>query len=168
MATLTGKTPAQTYKDLLQVSNNNSGIDSTLRSVEDGEGTTGAIKLSTNKLQVRPAVNGTDTFEVTNSSGAVLFSVNTSTNVITAASGVKFSGDGSLLTGVTPAGVGGASAVDNLELTADNDSNGTGDIIFKVGTVEVLRIPQTYAASLPTGIAGNYILKTVADNWAAP
>lgn len=39
MADLTGSTIASTYKDLLQVSNSNSGIDSTLRVIEDGEGT---------------------------------------------------------------------------------------------------------------------------------
>ena len=39
MATLTSKKPSETYKDLLQVSNSNSGVDTTLRDVEDGEGT---------------------------------------------------------------------------------------------------------------------------------
>lgn len=55
MATLTGKTPKDTYKDLLQVSNANSGVDATLRAVEDGEGTTSALSVST----VRAAVAGT-------------------------------------------------------------------------------------------------------------
>src|SRR4051812_36851095 len=44
---LTGKTPATTYKDLLQVSNGNAGIDATLRPVSDGEGTDSALKIST-------------------------------------------------------------------------------------------------------------------------
>lgn len=47
MSTLTGKTPAATYKDLLQVSNSNAGVDGTLRAVEDGEGTTAALQVST-------------------------------------------------------------------------------------------------------------------------
>ena len=47
MATLTGKTPATTYKDLLQVSNANAGIDATLRPVSDGEGTDSTLQLST-------------------------------------------------------------------------------------------------------------------------
>jgi len=119
------------------------------------------------KLTIQPTSDG-NVFEIKNASGITLFTVNTSTNTITAASGVKFAGDGSLLTGVTPAGVGGASATGNLELTADSDSNGLGDIIFKIGTKEVFRIPNTYASALPTGIAGNYILKTVSDNVSAP
>ncbi len=47
MVALTGKTPANTFKDLLQVSNTNSGVDATLRDVSDGEGTTSSMKLST-------------------------------------------------------------------------------------------------------------------------
>ena len=46
MAALTGKTDDSTYKDLLQVSNNNSGIDATLRPIEDGEGTQSALLIS--------------------------------------------------------------------------------------------------------------------------
>ena len=47
MAALTGKKPKNTYKDLLQVSNSNAGIDGTLRFVSDGEGTDSTLKLST-------------------------------------------------------------------------------------------------------------------------
>lgn len=47
MATLTGRTPQDTYKDLLQVSNNNSGIDGTRRNISDGEGTNAPITVST-------------------------------------------------------------------------------------------------------------------------
>lgn len=46
MATLTDKTIASTYKDLLQVSNSNSGVDATLRPIEDGEGTASALNVS--------------------------------------------------------------------------------------------------------------------------
>lgn len=34
---LTGKTQAATYKDLLQMNNSNSGVDSTVRPIADGE-----------------------------------------------------------------------------------------------------------------------------------
>ena len=46
MATLNGKKVSESYKDLLQVSNSNSGVDATLRTVEDGEGTSAGIQLS--------------------------------------------------------------------------------------------------------------------------
>lgn len=49
MTTLTGRTPKDTYKDLLQVSNANKGIDTTLRHLEDGEGTQSPLRLSTTR-----------------------------------------------------------------------------------------------------------------------
>lgn len=52
MAALTGKTPKDTYKDLLQVSNTNSGIDATLRPVEDGEGTQSPLELSSAAVNI--------------------------------------------------------------------------------------------------------------------
>ena len=52
MAALTGNTIASTYKDLLQVSNSNSGVDGTLRNVEDGEGTASALQVSTGAINV--------------------------------------------------------------------------------------------------------------------
>ena len=52
MADLTGKTIASTYKDLLQVSNSNDGIDGTLRVIEDGEGTESILSISSSALKV--------------------------------------------------------------------------------------------------------------------
>ena len=52
MATLTGQTIASSYKDLLQVSNSNSGVDSTLRVVSDGEATDTVLYLSSAAAQM--------------------------------------------------------------------------------------------------------------------
>ena len=52
MADLTGSTIASTYKDLLQVSNSNSGIDSTLRVIEDGEGTESMLSISSSAAKI--------------------------------------------------------------------------------------------------------------------
>ena len=43
MATLTKKI-SDSYKDLLQVSNSNAGVDGTLRDIEDGEGTASVLQ----------------------------------------------------------------------------------------------------------------------------
>jgi len=56
MAALTGKKPKDTYKDLLQVSNSNAGIDGTLRFVSDGEGTDSTLKLSTSSISTTSKV----------------------------------------------------------------------------------------------------------------
>jgi len=47
MSSLENKKISESYKDLLQVSNSNSGVDATLRTVEDGEGTSAGVQLST-------------------------------------------------------------------------------------------------------------------------
>ena len=52
MTALTGKKPKDTYRDLLQVSNANSGIDESLRPIEDGEGTRSALSLSTARVSL--------------------------------------------------------------------------------------------------------------------
>ena len=51
MASLAGKTIQSTYKDLLQVSNSNSGVDGSLKAVEDGEGTSSALQISTSGVK---------------------------------------------------------------------------------------------------------------------
>ena len=51
---LTGKTKAGSYKDILQMNNSNSGIDTTVRNVVDGEGTASVISLSDDQLNVTP------------------------------------------------------------------------------------------------------------------
>lgn len=48
---LTGTTPAATYKDLLHLSNTNLGLDSTLRTVYDGAGNASGASLSTGMLR---------------------------------------------------------------------------------------------------------------------
>jgi len=52
MATLTGKTIASTYKDLLQISNSNSGIDGTKRAISDGEATASPLELSSTAVNI--------------------------------------------------------------------------------------------------------------------
>ena len=62
MSTLEGKRVKNTYKDLLQVSNGNVGVDGTLRAVEDGEGTVSALEISTTDVRVNNlTVTGTVT-----------------------------------------------------------------------------------------------------------
>ena len=79
MATLTDKKIDDTYKDLLQVSNSNSGIDSTSRPIEDGEGTQSTLQLSTTKVTINgidyPTSDGTNGQAiVTDGSGTLSFS----------------------------------------------------------------------------------------------
>ena len=52
MSSLEGKAPKDTFKDLLQVSNGNAGIDATLRPVSDGEGTPSPLELSSDAVNI--------------------------------------------------------------------------------------------------------------------
>lgn len=60
MATLQGKAIKDTYKDLLQVStNNNTGVTAAMSTVEDGEGTSSALKICTTGVEVAGDLNVT-------------------------------------------------------------------------------------------------------------
>tara|TARA_R110000796_G_scaffold251964_1_gene384626 strand:- start:129 stop:1556 length:1428 start_codon:yes stop_codon:yes gene_type:complete len=59
MTALTGSTPAASYKDLLQISNSNAGIDGTLRAIEDGEGSASILSLSTTAISAAADMNVT-------------------------------------------------------------------------------------------------------------
>ena len=61
MATLTGQNIANTYKQLLQVGSDNSGLTSTVQTVQDGNGTNSALQLS------QSAVNINGTFQLNGS-----------------------------------------------------------------------------------------------------
>jgi len=94
MATLTGKLISNTYKDLLQVSNGNSGVDSTVRFVSDGEGTNSALKISNSEVET----TGKLTVGANISASGKI--IGNSATVIAAVCASTYFGDGSNLTGV--------------------------------------------------------------------
>ncbi len=55
MATLTGSTIANSYKQLLQVGSNNTGLTGTVQTVQDGSGTNSGLQLSNSTVNI----NGT-------------------------------------------------------------------------------------------------------------
>lgn len=52
MADLTGTTPADTYKGLLQVNDYTNGVDATAKYIQDGEGTDSALAISTGNVGI--------------------------------------------------------------------------------------------------------------------
>ena len=85
---LTGKTKASTYKDILQMDNSNSGVDGTIRNVVDGEGTGSAIFMSSDKVKIKPSstdsVNG---FMATDKDSNALLTVDSSNDLVKAGIG---------------------------------------------------------------------------------
>ena len=84
---LTNKTIANSYKDLLQVDNSNNGIGTSVGVVKDGEGTSSAVAISDDHLVVRPNNdNTTTTLNIRTAGGDSVLVVDT-TNEIVKASG---------------------------------------------------------------------------------
>ena len=85
---LTGKTKASTYKDILQMNNSNSGVDATTRNVVDGEGTASAIHISDDQLGVTPnADDTTATLRVNDKDSNALLLVDSTNDLVKAGIG---------------------------------------------------------------------------------
>ena len=85
MAGLTGKTIASNYKSLLRIDDDTNGIDTSLETVTDGEGTPSAIRLSDDQLQIRPQNDDTTTlFGVVSNGGTGLLTVDSTNSVVKA------------------------------------------------------------------------------------
>ena len=85
---LTGKTKASSYKDLLQMNNSNSGVDTGTKQVVDGEGTASSIAISDDALRVAP--NNDDSialFLVRDKDGNGLFLVDSTNDLVKAGIG---------------------------------------------------------------------------------
>ena len=68
MSSLEGKLINNTYKDLLQISNNNVGVDDTARYIEDGEGTPSVLSISTSNVGIG-TTDPLDSLHIFNASG---------------------------------------------------------------------------------------------------
>ena len=74
---LTGKSPSNTYKDLLYINNSNTGVDGTVRSVDTGDGSNSSLNISTNSVVIQPNSDSTSTLDAKNASGTSLLKVDT-------------------------------------------------------------------------------------------
>lgn len=85
MAGLTGKTISSSYKSLLRVEDNSNGVDSSLTTVSDGEGTSSSLLISDNASQVKPSLANNDAiFSVKDFGGSYLLRADASNSVVKA------------------------------------------------------------------------------------
>tara|TARA_Y100000593_G_scaffold90886_1_gene178322 strand:+ start:525 stop:1313 length:789 start_codon:yes stop_codon:yes gene_type:complete len=83
MGSLVGKSPNETYKSLLKVSDETNGITTSVSQIEDGEGTATCLSVSDDILKVKPQNDNTvTTFEVENTSGTNLLTVDTTNDCV--------------------------------------------------------------------------------------
>ena len=85
---LTGKTKASTYKDLLQMNNSNNGVDTSVKNVVSGDGTASAISISDDQMIIRPNNDDTTTaMLVRDKDGNSLLAVDSSNDLVKAGIG---------------------------------------------------------------------------------
>tara|TARA_R110002020_G_scaffold10104_7_gene39190 strand:+ start:4049 stop:4813 length:765 start_codon:yes stop_codon:yes gene_type:complete len=72
---LTDKSIESTYKDILQIENSNSGLESTGNMVKDGDGNSSNLLLGTVRTAILPTVNSSANFSVKNAGGDFVFKV---------------------------------------------------------------------------------------------
>ena len=83
MGSLSGKSPASTYKSLLKVSDETNGISTSASQIEDGEGTASCVSISDDELMIAPQNdNTTNTLRVRALDGTVLLAVDTTNEVV--------------------------------------------------------------------------------------
>ena len=84
---LSGKTLKDTYIDLLQLDNSNSGTPTTLKNIKDGAGSSTALMVSDDQVRIFPTNDDTSgALQVRSKSGGTVLSVDT-TNELVSASG---------------------------------------------------------------------------------
>ena len=79
---LKGKSPADTYKDLLYVDNDNNGLNGTSRDVKSGNGVQSVAKISDRHFNLQPAENNTTLFTCKNKGGSDLLSVDSTNSYV--------------------------------------------------------------------------------------
>ena len=118
MATLTGRKIKDTYKDLLQISNSNAGIDGTLRTITDGEATTSVLQLSSSAVNIASA-------GALQYAGTAITATAAELNVLDGITATISSNTAELAAGIAGTSVGGFSNVDTdfSTLTSANASS---------------------------------------------
>tara|TARA_R110002020_G_scaffold59337_4_gene161829 strand:+ start:2182 stop:2979 length:798 start_codon:yes stop_codon:yes gene_type:complete len=82
---LTNKTIASTYKDILQVDNSNNGISTSTLTIKSGNGTETCASISDDQLTVQPKNdNSTGTFVIKESGGTTLLAVDSQNTAVKA------------------------------------------------------------------------------------
>ena len=88
---LTNKTIANSYKDILQLDNSNNGITTGLKYVKDGEGTQSCLSISGDFLGIRPSGiigDHSATFEVRATDASLVLGVDTTNQLVTASGNI--------------------------------------------------------------------------------
>ena len=87
MASFTGSSIKDVYKDILHTSNSNTGIGSTIKQITCGDGDTTALHLSDRNLKVQPSTDSTTNSVIYDASGNALLTVDSTNSLVKAGIG---------------------------------------------------------------------------------
>ena len=82
MGSLAGKSPANTYKSLLKVADETNGVSGSASQIEDGEGTSTCLKISTTVAHFKPASDVNAALKVERANGDDLLTVDSSNSTV--------------------------------------------------------------------------------------
>ena len=151
MSTFTGRTIANTYKGLLNIDNDNSGIDTTVRTVQDGEGTSSPLQLSNSILNVNGAFKiGGVQLTANVSSLNALADITGATGMIAVDGGTAF---GRTLTGGAGVSITNANGTSGNPTIALNTTGVSAATYGPVSLITVNSVGQVTSATIPTSIS---------------
>ena len=81
---LSNKTIASTFKDLLYINNSNNGVDSHIDQIRTGNGNGSSLFLSTNNFKVQPTSDSTTNSVIYDKDGNILFQVDSTNDSVKA------------------------------------------------------------------------------------
>ena len=82
MGSLAGKSPANTYKSLLKVADETNGVTGSASQIEDGEGTSTCLQISTTVAHFKPASDVNAALKVERANGDDLLTVDTNNSLV--------------------------------------------------------------------------------------
>ena len=151
MSTLSGRTIANTYKDLLKIENSGDGLDATLRNVQDGSGTNTGLEIS------NQAVNVSGTFKLNGVTlSATASALNAITDLTAVAGLVAVSGTdlfGRTLAAGTGVSITNANGTEGNPTIALNPSGVVSGTFGPVTNIVVNSVGQVTSISVPASIS---------------
>ena len=157
---LTNKTIANTYKDILQVDNSNGGITTIARRLKDGNGTKSALKICDDDIIVQPNNDNTNqNFRVNNAAGTSRFDISCSQDTVKALGQY-------VNTGVQEFGAG---SVNSVPASADTWTMiGKGMAAHRFNTVPITMGTSSTPATTYDVSGGNVAMNLVQCMWYVP
>ena len=147
MSTLTGQNIANTYKQLLQVGSDNTGLTSTVQTVQDGNGTNSALQLS------QSAVNINGTFQLNGSTLTATASALNAVPNLTSYTG---------FIAVSSSSINGRTLTAGTGVSISNGNGTAGDPVIALDTTGVVSGSYGPATNFAVNAVGQIVSATAA------